>query len=402
MEISDSKKKIFIEKSEKKHGDKYDYSKVNYIDAKTKVIIICYIHGQFELTPNKHLSRGDGCKKCGREQCAIKQRSTTDYFKQNAQLIHVDKNNNPIYIYEKTIYVDSKTKVIITCRIHGDFQQIPHNHLSGNGCVKCRNDNSGSSQRLTNEEFIQQSILVHMDETGIPIYGYDYVKYINSHDDVIITCRKHGNFNQRPNNHLNGATCPHCNNEKSSERQRKPIEEFIQQSKEIHGDKNDYSQTIYGENSNTLVDIICNLHGLFKQSPSNHLAGKEGCVKCHKHGYSIKAILWLNFISKMENINIQHAENGSEFIIPTTKMRADGYCKETNTIYEFHGDFWHGNPNKYNSNDISGVCGIPFGELYKKTLEKENLIKELGYNLIVIWESDWDKICKNIKNTTTL
>ena len=92
-----------------------------------------------------------------------------------------------------------------------------------------------------------------------------------------------------------------------------------------------------------------------------------------------------------ENIFIQHAENLGEYIIKTEKFKSsvDGYCKETNTVYEFHGDFWHGNPNKYSLFDINPMCDTPFGELYNTTIEREKTIKEIGYNLVVIWESDY-------------
>jgi G:T-mismatch repair DNA endonuclease (very short patch repair protein) len=99
----------------------------------------------------------------------------------------------------------------------------------------------------------------------------------------------------------------------------------------------------------------------------------------------------------MYNIQIQHAENVGEYIIKNTKFSADGYCKETNTIYEFHGDFWHGNPNLYDTNDINKRNDKTFGELYQKTLEREQQIIDYGYNLVVMWEHDWKKINKSIR-----
>jgi len=106
-------------------------------------------------------------------------------------------------------------------------------------------------------------------------------------------------------------------------------------------------------------------------------------------------ICWLNFISKFYNINIQHAENGGEYRL--NKLKIDGFCKENNTIYEFHGDFWHGNPKKFNENDYNSICKTTFGKLYQKTLEREQQIRNLGYNLVVMWEHDWTNINKSIK-----
>jgi len=112
-------------------------------------------------------------------------------------------------------------------------------------------------------------------------------------------------------------------------------------------------------------------------------------------GYSRGQIVWLNFIQVLRKINIQHAENGGEYRILTTNYKADGYCEATNTIYEFHGDLWHGNPKIFNPEIIS-YFGKTYGELYQKTLEREEQIKDLGYNLVVMWEHDWKKINKSI------
>ena len=104
----------------------------------------------------------------------------------------------------------------------------------------------------------------------------------------------------------------------------------------------------------------------------------------------------MNFISKLYKINIRHAENEGEFKILTTRFKADGYCEETNTIYEFHGTIYHGDPRLCNSTDFN-YLGKNYGELYKNTLEREQQIKDLGYNLVVMWEHDWNKINKSIR-----
>ncbi len=125
----------------------------------------------------------------------------------------------------------------------------------------------------------------------------------------------------------------------------------------------------------------------------------HGCPKCSNKFYSKISIEWLTFVMLNENIDIQHAKNGGEFIIPTTNYRADGYCSKTNTVYEFNGSFYHGNPIKFKPEDVfrsfeknGKKIIITHGENYQKTLEKETKIKELGYNLVVMWESDYLKI----------
>ena len=140
-----------------------------------------------------------------------------------------------------------------------------------------------------------------------------------------------------------------------------------------------------------------------------HLSG-SGCNECgfirflksRKRYYSKIQIVWLTFQSILNNIIIQHAENGGEFKIKNSNFLADGFCKETNTIYEFHGDYWHGNPNIYNKVDINEVSKKTFGELYQKTLEREQLIRDMGFNLVVMWESDWNKINNSIRTLQRL
>lgn len=119
--------KSFIEKARKIHGDKYDYSKVNYVNSHTKVCIICPIHGSFWQQPTCHLS-GQGCIKC-----AGKEQKTTDQFIKEAKKIHGDK-----YEYSRSNYINSKTKVIVTCPKHGDFLITPSIHLQGQGCPDCK------------------------------------------------------------------------------------------------------------------------------------------------------------------------------------------------------------------------------------------------------------------------
>ena len=122
-------------------------------------------------------------------------------------------------------------------------------------------------------------------------------------------------------------------------------------------------------------------------------------MRCKFKGYSRLQIQWLDFISSCYNINIQHAMNNGEYKISNSNFKADGYCSETNTIYEFHGDYWHGNPLLYDKEAINTVTNLTFGKLYNKTLKREEFIKTQGYNLVVIWENDWSNL---IKSTRTI
>jgi hypothetical protein len=137
---SESKKsntEEFIAKAKSVHGEKYDYSKTEYISSATKVIIKCFEHGEFLQNPVKH-TQGQGCSKCGDVSMSEKQRFTQEEFIQKAN----EKHNNK-YDYSKVQYVDSQTRVILTCSQHGDFLQVANTHLQGKGCPECAQENTG-------------------------------------------------------------------------------------------------------------------------------------------------------------------------------------------------------------------------------------------------------------------
>ena len=183
----------FIRRARKKHGNKYDYSKVVYVNNRTKVCIICPIHGEFWQKPANHLI-GQGCPKC-----AGVHKSSTEEFIEKARKIHSDK-----YDYSKVNYINNHTKVCIICPEHGEFWQKPLAHILGFGCSKCSNNH-----KLTTQEFIEKSNLIYNDK-----YIYNKVKYINNNTPVIITCPIHGDFEQTPRQHLKGNGCPICNGSK--------------------------------------------------------------------------------------------------------------------------------------------------------------------------------------------
>lgn len=303
-----NKTEEFINKSIKIHKNKYNYSLVKYKNNRTKVEIICLIHGLFNQSPDHHLNKGCGCPKCGG-----KYKLTKEDFVSKSREIHGDK-----YEYTLVVYINAKTPVEIICKIHGIFKQRPNDHSQqGQGCAICGKIETSNKLKMTINEFIRRSNEIHNNK-----YSYDDVKYVNKYTNVIIKCDDHGNFNQ---------------------------------------------------------------------TPHNHLAGK-GCSKCSKKNYSKKQIQWLTYIASENNINIQHAENGGEFEVG--KYYIDGYCKENNTCYEFHGNFYHGNPRIYDENDIQALNGKKMGDLYKATIKKEEFIKSKGYNLVVIWEDEWDVFIK--------
>lgn len=121
----------FISKSRKVHKNKYSYKDCNYINQKTKVTLICRLHGEFTQTPKQHL-QGKGCVQCGIITASSKNKQSTQDFIKKALSIH-----NNLYDYSTTVYIDSNTKLKIICELHGEFLQFPYNHLQGHECNFC-------------------------------------------------------------------------------------------------------------------------------------------------------------------------------------------------------------------------------------------------------------------------
>ena len=244
---------IFVNLGQKLYKNKDSYEKINLINNHQKVIITCKIHSHFERTPDEYLE-GKGCDKC-----AKKVKYTTAEFIKKSKLIHGEK-----YLYDRTNYINNKTKVTITCPVHGHFNQFPSNHFRIKvGCDKC----AGNS-KSTSEEFIRKSKLIHGKR-----FKYDNVNYIDRNTEVMITCPVHGDFLQKPSNHLSGKGCNECGGKIKLTKQI-----FIEKSKLIHGERFKYDNVNY-INRRTTVMITCSVHGDFPQTPNSHLSG-AGCSKC--------------------------------------------------------------------------------------------------------------------------
>ena len=303
--------------------------------------------------------------------------------------IEIWENKND---YSKVEYISSLKKVIIICKKHGEFEQSPGSHLQGHGCYVCGRENISKNNELIKKkcetEFKIKSNNIHFN-----VYDYTKSNYIDAKTNLLVICKEHGEFDVTPNNHLRGKGCPKCGKIKFANSKIKPYDEYLNEFIKLYGNKYDYS-LVEWKGSSVIISVICNNHGIFDILPYMHKFGKE-CPKCSNQ-YSKISIEWLSYMEIKNLIKIIHAKNEGEFNIPNTKYKADGYCKETNTIYEFHGDFWHGNPNKYLSTDINKKTGKTFGELYQNTQKKEQFIKDMGYNLVVMWENNWIKINMSI------
>lgn len=335
----------FVKDAKMVHGDRYDYHKSQYINSRILVTVTCREHGDFTITPVKHTSaQKQGCQECARLQQRQKTLMDNEEFISKAILIHGDK-----YLYDKVECTGYQNPVIITCRKHGDFIKSPSNHLNKSnpqGCQKCK---VPASQKTT-EQFITQALAVHGERYEYSLveyrgnkdkvkiicrnhgifeqeakshlnghgcrdcagvgprttedfitkardfwgdkYDYEKVDYLSNNDKVTITCRKHGDFVQRPHSHLIGYEgCTKCHGKGKID---KAI--FIEKATEKHEGKFDYSEVVF-KSLDSDVTVICPTHGIFRQKAKNHL--RSGCPRCGGSGQ----LTTQDFVNKARQIH---------------------------------------------------------------------------------------------------
>ena len=258
----------FIERANKTHGlGVYDYSKSEYVNSKTKVVIICPTHGEFSQAVGNHLE-GKGCKACSVQRVKNANGNSTKGLVISGKAVHGDR-----YDYSKTIYNSSREKSIFICKIHGEFYQTPEAHLNTSGCRSCAIRKVNDGLKITTDEFIARAKAVH-GET----YLYDRSVMLGIHTKITVTCRLHGDFTQTADSHLSGSGCNDCGNIKIGLSNRLSFDDFLAKATERHGDKYVYHRDTFTQSKST-TRITCRKHGDFHQSASKHSSG-DGCPKC--------------------------------------------------------------------------------------------------------------------------
>lgn len=201
MKSLEERKQEFIQKAKDKFGDKFDYSKVEYVNSGTKVCIICPEHGEFWQTPEKHLDNKYACHECARK---VFGRGNKRYSKEKLIQKFIEIHGYK-YLYNLENFKTVRDKITITCPEHGDYNQTVLEHLKGSGCPKCGLKRISEFHKDTLQIFMQKAICVHGNK-----YDYSNVRYINSITPVSITCKDHGDFYQKPVDHIRGNGCPRC------------------------------------------------------------------------------------------------------------------------------------------------------------------------------------------------
>ena len=255
-----------IEQFTEVHGDEFDYSKVVYVDTNTPVEIRCKRHNLiFTPTPKNH-KNGSKCKICGREDQTKKASKGKDQFIKEVQEIYGDK-----YDLSLVEYVNSKTPVKIICKERGIFEVYPSTLLD----TRVYLIKGKKKTRSTDKEMFLKEVF--------KIYGNknDYKDTIvgDSRGKIDVVCKEHGKFTVGMVNHFNGVDCPKCSAIRYTKTRSKTTEKFIEEAKKVHGDKCDYTETIY-KTCREKVKIKCNVHNTyFEQYPTNHILG-GCCRKC--------------------------------------------------------------------------------------------------------------------------
>jgi len=243
-----------------------------------------------------------------------------DIFIEKAKHKHGD-----VYDYSLTKYISSKECVFIVCREHDVFKMLPAKHLNGRGCPICGRNTSHEQKRKSSKNVIISFKNKHGD-----IYDYSEVIYFNSKTKVNIICKKHGIFEQTPDNHLKGKGCPICGNKKKGLSNRIGNVMFKKRANERHLDKYDYSMVDY-INVNEKIKIICSIHGLFEQTPHNHLNGK-GCPICCESKGEQKIGQVLDFL-KVKYLKQKKFKN----CINQKPLLFDFYIPNNNVLIEYDG-----------------------------------------------------------------
>lgn len=281
------------------------------------------------------------------------------------------RKHGDVYDYSKVIYVRSTEKVTIICRKHGEFLQTPAHHVSGKGCPICK-----SGGRLTTSEFVERARALHGDK-----YDYSKCEYIDSKTAIVIICREHGEFSQTPHSHLNTVKrcgCQECGKRRSNAKRSMTTDEFIVESRKVHGDKYDYTDTTL-TNNKTPVTITCPTHGVFTQTPWHHIHQSSGCPKCSNCGPSRAESDLFDFVRSL----CPDAVQSDRSVIGPQEL--DIIVPSRHVAFEFNGLYWHNERTK--------------GKMYH--ISKRERAEAAGYRLVSIREDLWcerrDQVVKIIR-----
>jgi hypothetical protein len=296
---------------------------------------------------------------------------TLEQFKERAYAVHGD-----LYGYEKVVYRNNRTHVIIECKVpgHGEFPQVPYSHLKGHGCPICANTvRKPRVIRPTTEEFIAEASEIHNG-------WYTYAETVYQDHDLHVTigCPKHGPFKQTPRQHLAGSGCRRCAAHARNDTQRSTVEEFIEKARLVHGEAYDYSEVIYRHRAAD-VSIRCPQHGVFYKRPYAHWEG-QGCPHCPKGSRSQgenKVAAWL------DSLAVSYKEQWPYPLLSRSGLRADFLLNSLDVIIEYDGK-QHFKPERFTGQRTEAEALQVLHDLQHRDALKNAWAAQNGYTMIRI------------------
>lgn len=328
----------FITKAKIVHGDTYDYSHTIYNGRHQKLTIKCKTHGEFVQTAGSHLT-GRGCPQCGSVVKALKKRIDIATFIDAAKKVHGDK-----YDYSRCRRDEHTIKFVINCPRHGEFMcDFDHHVKRGQGCRKCADAERGLLRKYDTDSFITKAREIHGDK-----YDYSKVKYEKSITPVQMICPKHGEFLQKPVDHLTGRGCYKCGRDTMGKKQQFDTDKFIQIAKSVHGDEYDYSKVVYTEGRNPVI-INCRKHGDFEQMARIHLKGCK-CPKCAREGVTEQQRWDARTFAEKASTAHNHRYDYSQVEYKGSMTKVKILCLK-------HGEFWQRPDNHINQKHGCPKCG---------------------------------------------
>lgn len=350
-----------IQQAKEIHGDKYLYDTSTYRTKTEKMKIICPDHGEFWQSLQQHINKQQGCPICGK----LKTRacfSRSSKLTKDEYLFAVSNKFNNKFTYDLSNYKNLASKITVTCPIHGNFLQNAYSHLNSKyGCKECSYKTQSHNNLSNTNLFIEKAKKIHGDK-----YDYSVTEYKNVGEKIRIKCPIHGIFKQTPYNHLSGCGCPECGKQKTIHDNKLTNEEFVSRAIKIHNGKYQY-EDIYVSYKEK-IRIKCPIHGVFEQTPDDHLQGK-GCYKCAKQ------------VSKPEEEIIKFCTKylGTDAVQQRNKLlihpyELDIYIRSLKYAIEYNGLRWHSEK---------------FGKDKTYHLNKLNACKKRGIKLIQIFEDEY-------------
>ena len=381
----------------------------DYVDYNTQIWHYCLIHWRAFLVSPDNMNR-TGRKGC--LECSNKVRWT--YLKLVTELALIcfpDGTPRFLLLTSETDFnknfKGAQTRIKLRCTLDGYEWETNINNLinGGYGCSRCSGKEEWTYEKLKNK------LALFLFPDGTPRFLLlttedDFNKnFKGAQTRIILRCTLDGyEWETNINSLINGGTgCARCSGKEEWTYER--LQEAISDLKFPDGtpvctlelSESEFLEAYEIDGCSAKIPVRCAVHQDHYWSPmlNDLINNKSGCPHCNTTGYSKAEIEWIEFVMATEGIYIQHAKNGGQVSICDRSV--DGMCYETNSVYQFHGDFWHGNPAKYNQNKIHPKYkekGLTYGDKYKETLIKDQELRDQGYNVVIMWELEWKEIKK--------